>query len=61
MRYNVSLRKLLSARKSYVWETSLVTGAIPNQARDSQTSLFLSMHTLYVKHILVYIYIICIH
>src|SRR6218665_2958910 len=37
---NVILRKLLSAHKSHVRETSLFTGAIPNPVRNSQTSLF---------------------
>src|SRR6218665_2221298 len=40
---NVKLRKLLSALKSHVRETSLFTGAIPNQVRNSQTSRFVSV------------------
>src|SRR6218665_1808261 len=40
---NVSLRKLLSARKSHVRDTNLFTGAIPNQVRNSQTSRFISV------------------
>src|SRR6218665_3038244 len=39
---NVKLRKLLSANKSHVRETSLFTGAIPNPVRNSQTSRFVS-------------------
>ena len=38
----VNLRKLFSAHKSHVRETSLFTGAIPNQARNSQTSRCIS-------------------
>ena len=34
---NVNLRKLINAHKSHVRETSLLTGAIPNQVRNSQT------------------------
>src|SRR6218665_3738364 len=37
---NVNLRKLLSAHKSHVRETSLFTGATPNQVCNSQTSPF---------------------
>jgi len=37
---NVNLLKLLSANKSHVRETSLFTGAIPNQVPNSQTSHF---------------------
>src|SRR6218665_1015412 len=40
---NVNLRKLLSAHKSHVRETSLFTGAIPNQVRNNQTSRFISL------------------
>src|SRR6218665_1040994 len=40
---NVELRKLLSANKSHVRETSLFTGAIPNPVRNSQTSRFVSV------------------
>src|SRR6218665_3332542 len=40
---NVKLRKLLSAHKSHVTETSLFTGAIPNPVRNSQTSRFVSV------------------
>src|SRR6218665_4179236 len=43
MQCNVNIRKLLSAHKSYVRETSLFTGAIPNPIRNSQTSLFVSV------------------
>ena len=39
----VNLRKLLSAPKSHVRETSLFTGAIPNQVHNSQNSLFVSV------------------
>ena len=39
---NVKLRKLLSAHKSHVRETSLFTGAIPNPVRNSQTSRFVA-------------------
>src|SRR6218665_1392307 len=39
----VKLRKLLSAHKSYVRETSLFTGAILNPIRNSQTSRFVSV------------------
>src|SRR6218665_3963173 len=35
---NVILRKLLSAHKSHVRETSLFTGAIPNPVCNSKTS-----------------------
>ena len=34
----VNLRKFLSAHKSHVRETSLFTGAISNQVRNSQNS-----------------------
>src|SRR6218665_3016774 len=40
---NVKLRKLLSAHKSHIRETSLFTGAIPNPVRNSQTSHFFSV------------------
>jgi len=40
MQCNVNFRKLLSAHKSHVRETSLFTGAILNQVRNSQTSRF---------------------
>src|SRR6218665_133633 len=40
---NVNLRKLLSAHKSHVRETSLFTGAIPKSVRNSQTSRFVSV------------------
>src|SRR6218665_2535946 len=40
---NVKLRKLLSAHKSHVRETSLFTGAILNPVRNSQTSRFVSV------------------
>src|SRR6218665_4101780 len=40
---NVKLRKLLSAHKSHVTETSLFTGAIPNPVHNSQTSRFVSV------------------
>src|SRR6218665_2197932 len=40
---NVKLRKLLSADKSHVRETSLFTGAIPNPVRNSNTSRFVSV------------------
>jgi len=40
MQCNVNLRKLLSAHKSHVKDTSLFTGAIPNQVRHSQISRF---------------------
>src|SRR6218665_634588 len=40
---NVKLRKLLSAHKSCVRETSLFTGAMPNPVRNSQTSRFVSV------------------
>src|SRR6218665_1737571 len=40
---NVILRKLLSAHKSHVRETSLFTGAIPNSVRNSQTFRFASV------------------
>jgi len=43
MQCNVKLRKLLSANKSHVRETSLFTGAIPNPVRNSQTSRFVSV------------------
>src|SRR6218665_2950483 len=43
MQCNVKLRKLLSAHKTYVRETSLFTGAIPNPVRISQTSRFVSV------------------
>src|SRR6218665_1612656 len=34
---NVNLRKLLSGHKNHARETSLFTGATPNQVRNSQT------------------------
>src|SRR6218665_2884178 len=40
MQCNVKLRKLLSAHKSHVRETSLFTGAVPNPVRNSQTFRF---------------------
>src|SRR6218665_2367105 len=40
---NVKLGKLLSTHKSHVRETSLLTGAIPNPVRNSQTSRFVSV------------------
>src|SRR6218665_3334205 len=43
MQCNVKLRKLLSAHKSNVRETSLFTGAIPNPVRNSQTYHFVSV------------------
>src|SRR6218665_3561640 len=43
MQCNVKLRKLLSAHKSHVRETSLFTGAIPNTVHNSQTSRFVSV------------------
>jgi len=43
MLYNVNLRKLFNAHKNHVRETSLFTGAIPNQVRNSQTSRFFSV------------------
>src|SRR6218665_321552 len=43
MQCNVKLRKLLSAHKSHVRETSLFTGPIPNPVRNSQTSSFVSV------------------
>src|SRR6218665_1648378 len=43
MQCNVNLRKLLSAHKSHVRETSLFTSAIPNPVRNSQTSRFVSV------------------
>ena len=39
---NVNLRKLISAHKSQVTETSLFTDAMPNQIRNSQTSYFVT-------------------
>src|SRR6218665_2361301 len=40
---NVKLRKLLSANKSHVKETSLFIGAMLNQVRNCQTSRFVSV------------------
>jgi len=40
---NVNLRKLFSAHKNHVRETSLLTGAIPNQVRNNQASCFVSV------------------
>src|SRR6218665_397240 len=39
----IKIRKLLSAHKSHVRETSLFTGAKPNPVRNSQTSRFVSV------------------
>ena len=39
MKCNINLWKL--AHKSHIVETSLLTGAIPNQVRNSQTSRFI--------------------
>jgi len=41
--FNVNLRKLLTAHKSHFRETSLFTGMIPNQVRNSQISRFVSV------------------
>src|SRR6218665_2382896 len=43
MYINVNLRKLLRVHKSHARKTSLFTGAIPNQVRNSQTSRFVSV------------------
>src|SRR6218665_1733149 len=40
---NVNLRKLISAHKSHVRETSLFAGAMPNQVRNSQASRVVSV------------------
>src|SRR6218665_3963411 len=40
---NVNFRKLFSAQKIHVRETSLFTGPIPNPVRNSQTSRFVSV------------------
>jgi len=44
MQCNVNIRKLLSTHKSHVGETSLFIGAMPNQVRNSQTSLSFQCH-----------------
>src|SRR6218665_491143 len=43
MQCNVKFRKLLSAHKSNIRETSLFTGIISNPVRNSQTSRFVSV------------------
>ena len=41
MSYNVNLQKLIITHKSHVKETTnLLTGALPNQVRNRQTSRF---------------------
>src|SRR6218665_1571259 len=47
--YKVNFRKLLSAHKSPDMDTSLFTGAVSNQVRNSQTSRFVSVPWLQVK------------